>query len=65
MIDNSNLISIENNFIYIKKRRIGTSIYRERLLYFLLLFFSQYVEDDEDGQSDDGDGSTSPKPFDK
>jgi RNA recognition motif-containing protein len=25
----------------------------------------QYVEDDEDGQSEDGDGSDSPKPFDK
>ncbi|CAF0721948.1 unnamed protein product [Rotaria sordida] len=25
----------------------------------------QYVEDDEDGQSEDGDGSVSPKPFDK
>ncbi|CAF4718771.1 unnamed protein product, partial [Rotaria socialis] len=25
----------------------------------------QYVEDDEDAQSEDGDGSVSPRPFDK
>lgn len=33
-------------------------------MYFIVLL-SQYVEDEEDGQSDDGDESTSPKPFDK
>jgi hypothetical protein len=27
--------------------------------------FSQYVEDDEDEQSEDGDGSVSPRPFDR
>ncbi len=33
----------------------------------LYSFFShiQYVEDEEDGQSEDEDGSDSPKPFDK
>jgi hypothetical protein len=34
---------------------------------FLFSFFSQfqYVEDDEEGRSEDGDDSDSPKPFDK
>jgi hypothetical protein len=27
--------------------------------------FSQYVEDDEDEQSEDGDGTVSPRPFDR
>jgi hypothetical protein len=34
--------------------------------YVICLFSQiQYVEDDEDGRSDDGDGSDSPRPFDK
>lgn len=30
-----------------------------------IVSFSQYGEDDEDEQSEDGDGSTSPRPFDR
>jgi hypothetical protein len=32
---------------------------------FFFILFSQYVEDDEDGQSEEGDGSDSPRPFDR
>jgi hypothetical protein len=34
----------------------------KKIIFFL---FSQYIEDDEDEQSEDGDGTTSPRPFDR
>ncbi len=35
------------------------------IFLFCLCSHIQYVEDDEDVRSEDGDGSDSPKPFDK
>ncbi len=35
------------------------------LICFSIFSHIQYVDDDEDGQSEDADGSDSPKPFDK
>lgn len=39
--------------------------FERQLDFHQFLSFSQYGEDDEDEQSEEGDGSTSPRPFDR